>query len=202
MFIYFPEYLYKKIKNYTFNTFNSGVSEKEAKNLIQEKLSDPEYSCLVSSFKKDKISLPIIKLKVCNNLLKNEVEQNLGLISSYNRIENKIEICNDYIESASHFESLIDKELTYAYEFSTRKGKLSLNDLATMSINACRSSLKNDTKNLHNMIQSEIVKRCAYLEYKYKFSREIKNYYEEEYPEMDNIKLNEIVRKIIDINFK
>lgn len=200
MFIYFPEYLYKKIKNYTFNTFNCGVSQVNANDLIQKKFSDQEYSNLISSFNSNKTSLPIIKLKSCNNFLNKEVELNLGVISFYNRIENKIEICNDYIENINHFESIIEKELTYAYEFSIRKGKLTLNDFATMSINACKNSLKNETKNLHTTIKSELVKRCAYLEYKYKFSREIKNYYEEEYPEIDNLKLNEIVRKIIDIN--
>jgi hypothetical protein len=70
-----------------------------------------------------------------------------------------------------------------------------------MSINACKNSLKNKNS-IHKLIQSELIKRCAYIELKYKFTREIKKYYDEEYPEMENIKLNEIVRKIIDLNKK
>ncbi len=200
MFIYFPEYAYKKIKNYYLHTINSGLNNEELKNIFIEKLKDPEYSNMISNFKNKNISLPTIKFKNCNSLFKNEILVNLGIVSNYNRIDNKIEICNDFIINKEHCEYIISKELTYAIEFNNRKGKLGLNDYAEMSISACKNSLNKNS--IHKLIQSELIKRCAYIELKYKFTREIKNYYDEEFPEMENIKLNEIVRKIIDLNKK
>ena len=50
-------------------------------------------------------------------------------------------------------------------------------------------------------IKNELIKRCSYLELKYKFSEEIKSIYEEENRIIEDLKFNEIVKNLIDQNF-
>lgn len=194
MFIYFPEYAYNRIKKYLKFSFNSLIYEEKTKSLLISKLNDINHRETLEEFKIQKINLPKIELNFCKSFLFKEPDVNLGILSSYDRIKNKIKICHNYIESLDQLSSILDKELAYALMINLpiMQRKLSLNDYSKLSIKACRKMLKNTR-------ESEIIKRCAYLDMKYRNYESIKSSYEDEIT--DNLKINEIVRKLIDSNF-
>jgi hypothetical protein len=75
---------------------------------------------------------------------------------------------------------LLLKEISYAFDINIKyksKPSYSLQDLSIMSINACTTMMKNISQ--HRLIKNELIKRCSYLELKYKFREEIKSIYEE-----------------------
>jgi len=126
----------------------------------------------------------------------------LKSVSYYNNIDNRIKLCKNKIESEEDFKMLLRKEISYAYDINIKfksNSSYSLQDLSIMSINACTMTIKN--LNQHRSIKNELIKRCSYLELKYKFSEEIKSFYEEENEIIDDLKFNEIVKNSIDRNF-
>lgn len=205
MFIYFPEFAYQHLKNFTFNTFNDNVDKQKVDEIFKKKLSDMndlEFQTTLKSFEKNKLKLPMIKFNHCNSIFQYDTDINVGLISKYDKIENKIEICKNLVKDVNHFEKLLLKELSYAedYNISYKGKRLGLNDYANMSIKACRIEMSTD-KVLHSIVKKELTKRCAYIDLKYKFGKELKEFYEnEENSEMDNVKLNETVRRLVDQN--
>jgi hypothetical protein len=204
MFIYFPEYIYSKIKNYSYYTFNSKIDY----NSLDEKLkniykTDLNFSTLIDSYKKNKVSFPNINLKHCNKFIGDDTHFNLGFISDYSMIDNKIGICKNMIEDETHLFRLLRKELSYALQLNLHyrnNKKTNLNDYTKFSIEACKSMISSE--NIHKVLKNELVKRCAILEFKFKFQEKLKNHYEEEYPEMDNLKLNELIKQLVDLNNK
>ncbi len=141
MFVYFPEYAYKKIRSFLKYTFNSKVTEESAKKLLTEKLKDESFIQTINQFKLLKINMPLIKFSHCNSFNYKETEVDLGFLSSYDRIENKIEICKNYVDNLDQLSLLMDKEMTYALEINSpsMRRKLGLNDYTKMSIKACKS---------------------------------------------------------------
>ena len=218
MFIYFPELAYKQLTNYFKYTFNNSINENSSKEIISKKLKNENFQNLISQFKENNISLPSIELNHCNSLFKFDMEADLSLVSYYDRIENKIKMCRNLIKNEFEFSRLVDKELTYCLELNKlnkervkagakNKNKLnSLNDLAEVTIKACRNMIRGDYFNFKEdfnlKLENELIRRCSYGELKYKFALDIKSIYEEEFPEMDNLKLNEIVRKLTDQNLR
>ncbi len=207
MFIYFPEFLYKNTLNYIQSTFRNNLdgNNSKAKELIMNEInSNNEIKLIFKEFKDHKIKLPILKLEHCApKLFANQSEYfNVNSISNFNNIENTITICHNKIDSVEDFALLFRKELSYAYDFSIRfknKGSYKLQDYSKMCINACTMMIKNN-KGTHKLLQNELIKRCSYLELKYKFGNEIKNFYDDQNQISEDLKLNEIVKELIDQN--
>jgi hypothetical protein len=195
MFVYFPEYIYNKTKTYLNYTFANKINKDSARDLVKNKLKQENYLQILREYKNQKINFPKLKFRHCNALPINETKVNLGLISSYDKIDNEIVICSNYANSIKDLSSILDKELAYALEINSpqMQKKLTLNDYTSFSIKACKRMLFNNP-------EMELVKRCAYLDLKYRHYNLIKSTYEEEYENMDNLKLNEVVKKLVEIN--
>ena len=98
------------------------------------------------------------------------------------------------------FESLFLKEFSYFYDYNKNYSgkKMNINDKAKITLKACRFEILHKFKNLNNKknFNEEIIKRCAYLDFKFKFSDEV----EYEAGKSDS-NINELVRKYIDGNY-
>jgi hypothetical protein len=195
MFVYFPEYIYNKTKTFFKYTFANNINKDSARDLLKNKLKEENYLEILREYKNQKINFPKLNFRHCNSFPINETKVNLGLISSYDKIENEILICSNYVNSIKDLSSILDKELAYALEINSplMQKKLTLNDYTSFSIKACKRMLSNNS-------EMELVKRCAYLDLKYRHYYLIKSTYEEECENMDNLKLNEVVKKLVEIN--
>jgi len=208
MFIYFPEFLYKNTLNYIQSTFRNNLdgNNPKAKDLILNEInSNNDIKLIFKEFKDHKIKLPTLKLEHCTpKLFANQSEYfNANSISNFNNIENTITICQNKIESVDDFVLLFRKELSYAYDLNMKfknKGSNTLQDYSKMCINACTMMIKNNNKGTNKLLKKELIKRCAYLELKYKYGNEIKNFYDDHNPISEDLKLNEIVKQLIDQN--
>jgi len=241
MFIYFPEFLYRKSKSYIKNIFESKNMtikyEASLENLISQSQSDYEnnndiknnkdfdefrkfplkdFKENLSTILKDDIDLPKVEFIACNKFKDFDILP----ISDYNFSQNKITICFDKLSSLpqgnkkidsekmkiKYFEALFLKEFSYFYEINKNFAlkKISLNDKAKLSINACRSEIMHrypieqmDFRNKsENLFYDELIRRCAYNEFKYKFNDDIEFEASNSY---DNI--NELTRKYINSNY-
>jgi hypothetical protein len=207
MFIYFPEYFYKNTLNYLKSTFRNNLdgNNYKANEIISKEINgNNDLKQIFKDFKDNKIKLPTLQLEHCiPKLFVNQSESlDINSISNYNSIENTIKICKNKIESDDEFVLLFRKELSYAYDMNLKfknKGSYTLQDYSKMSTNACTNMIKN-IKGSHKLIKNELIRRCSYLELKYKFGNEIKLFYEDEYPSMEDLKLNNIVKNLIDKN--
>lgn len=232
MFIYFPEFIYRKSKSYIKNIFESKKNtikyEASLENLISESINSDtnfnfnkfplkDFKENLSKIIKDDIELPKVEFIACNKFKDYDIQP----ISDYNFSRNKIIICFDKLSNFSqenkksdledmkikYFEALFLKEFSYFFEINTNYSmkKLNLNDKAKLSINACKyeirhrypSSGKIDFKNKsENLFYDELIRRCAYNEFKYKFNDEI----EFEASNSDE-NINELIRKYINSNY-
>jgi hypothetical protein len=195
MFVYFPEFIYSKTKKYLKFTFANHINEDSARNLLKTKMKEENFLELLREYRENKIKFPKLKFLHCNSFFIKETPVSLGLISSYDKIDNKIKICSNYIDSLNDLSSILEKELGYAFEINLpeMQKKLSLNDYSRLSIKACK-------RMLYKNPEMELVKRCAYLDLKYRHYNLIKFTYEDEIDDMDNLKLNDIVKKLVEIN--
>lgn len=193
MFIYFPEYFYKQIKEITKSTFRNEINSKNIEDLVKDSLSSDN---LYAEFRQEKIKLPTLNLTHCIHL------DPLKPISNYSIIHNTITICKNLIHDEIHFRETFNKELYYSYILNTnRNDSASINELVKITLKACRHSINSilDLKsNKDEKLNVELIKRCSYNELKFKFPKEIKEFY----TEYDNneIKLNSIIRNLIDQN--
>jgi len=173
-------------------------------------LSDSIYNT-----KKEKVDLPKVELLHCNKFY--DYLSEVNPISSYNFSENTIKICSNKIQNQNEFktyneekdkikfvESLILKELSYFFDYNSlyANKKLNLNDKAKIAIRGCKFEIKHklNENSLNSVLverfEDELVKRCAYLDYKYKFFNDL----EFEASSSDE-NINSIVKKYIDSNF-
>jgi hypothetical protein len=205
MFIYFPEFFYKNTINYIQSTFRDKFDEKKYEEFIVKELSENEnIKNMIKEFNEKKIKFPMISFEHCKpNFFVNQSDSlDLKSLSNYNNIDNRIKLCKNKIDSEEDFKMLLRKEISYAYDINIKyksKPSYSLQDLSIMSINACTTMMKNISQ--HRLIKNELIKRCSYLELKYKFREEIKSIYEEENRMFEDLKLNEIIKNLIDQNF-
>ena len=174
MFIYFPEFLYRKGKEFTKNTFKKNIEKDEEVKRIQIIFNTNEFKIMLNNLKENKIRLPAIDYKHCINF------DSLIPISNYDRIENKITICSNLTENTDEY---IRKEFTYFYETNiTLPGKdINIDNLSKIALKACKNSISEN----NNHIKSELIRRCAYYELKHRFnqsdSETIKKYIEHNY---------------------
>lgn len=194
MFVYFPEYFYKNSKEYFKSTFRNEISDKDKINNIL--FNNDTILEISKNFKNNKLSLPIIEFKHCNKFLVNKNNATKA-ISNYDLVENKISICKNQVSNYENLSNLVTKELTYAQEYNiTYKNKnLSINDLAKITVNACKSCVNENNK----ILKTELIKRCSSMEFKSKYNKKILDAYENEIENSD-LKMNEIVKKIIELN--
>lgn len=264
MFIYFPEFLYRKSKTYIKNISESKkiitTYENSLDLLISESLSinknvnknkknpktfnESSFSFDFNNFPlknfqenlsniiDDKIDLPTLEFQACNKFNDFDTQP----ISDYNFSNNKINICYDKISSnlikaeingskitknslidnkenftrnkIRYFEALFLKEFSYFYEINKNYSmkKITLNDKAKLSINACRYEImhryplakgrKEFSNKAENLFYDELIRRCAYNEFKYKFNDDL----EFEASNSDE-NINELVRKYINANY-
>jgi hypothetical protein len=203
MFIYFPEFIYRHTKQFITNTFRSEINELQIKEVLKNTInSENNY---IADFKNKKISLPTLKFEHCNNIFNSTNKINPKIISYYNLIDNEIIICKNMIEGKEHFSQILSKELSYAYNYNSNNNKsLSLNDYAKMSILACKNYYSQTDVNIYNkLLTNEKIKRCANLELKYKFEKELLKSYYGDNPtnSYEDINLNNFVKKLIDQNY-
>lgn len=173
---------------------------------------------LTENFKiiqKEKIKLPTLELEHCNKFY--DYLSEVNPISNYNFNDNKIKICTNKIQNLNnqkhnhedkdkilYFESLFLKELSYFFDYNSKYANkcLNLNDKAKIAIRGCRFEIKhrlsdrNFSSGASEKFEDELIKRCAYLDYKYKFLNDLEF---EASKTDDNINL--IVKKYIDSNF-
>lgn len=287
MFIYFPEFLYRRTVAYIENTFKSSSRDKEKyeisihkllsyaiennynkndskeKNFKSKKSSDhnifdpkTKFSECFNDALKENISLPKIELIHCNKFY--DYLSDVTPSSEYNFSDNKIKICINKLENClkdkksifkgienpseniiskyllpyskynnsdyndtikvRNFQAIFLKEFSYFYDYNKtyNNKKITLNEKAKMTIQACKYEVlaklklnpnefninqRNNTKNLLMQLQSnlnnELVKRCAYLELKYKFFDDL----EFENSKENESNINELARKYVDSNF-
>ncbi len=234
MFIYFPEFIYKRTKYYLENTFNKPLDKEKIsrslETLFNKVLNDSKQTDKINFNNKEKsskemfrnnidnilnqnITLPKLELNHCNKYY--DYYSEISPISNYDFAENKITICINKIKS--HYlpenkdkenlviESLILKEFSYFCDFNTKYSKKSikLNDKAKLTIQACRFEIKYQIENkqfyydfYEKKIEDEIVKRCSYLDFKYRFFDDLEF---ESSKNDENINL--LVKNYIDTNF-
>jgi hypothetical protein len=162
MFIYFPEYIYKKYKELVKSTFKPKVNENLLSKELSTHLSSEENQKIIKEIKNKGLSLPKLEIKHCFT------KQFLSKTSNYSLVENKIQICynlsDDIIQS-------FNKEFSYYYDMNiTYYGKdMDMNDMAKSSIKACKNSIHFSSNKLLN---DELIRRCAYYELKYNFNKD------------------------------
>lgn len=162
---------------------------------------------------KDNIILPKVELKHCNKLF--DYFSDIRGISNYNFTENKITICFNKIKDNGRnhgkdpksfiIEALFLKEFSYFSDFNLTYAnkKLSLSDKAKITIQACRFEINHILKDkklnsgiFENKLEDEFIKRCSYLDFKYKFFDDL----EFEASKADE-NINQLVKRLIDSNF-
>lgn len=165
---------------------------------------------------KDEFKLPLVSLEHCNKFY--DYLSEINPISNYDFNENKITVCVNKMKNKIDFsrvndlnqdriiifESLLLKELSYFfdYNYNFANKRLNLNDKAKMVIRGClfeqqyQINTKNSQYLSNNKFRDELVKRCAYLDFKYKFFKEL----EYESSKTDE-NINCITKKYIDSNF-
>jgi hypothetical protein len=174
MFIYFPEFLYRKSKEFTKNTFKPQVNIENAREQIKDTLTNPEFQHMIRDLKNNKIRLPTIDYKHCITF------DSLKPTSNYDQIDNKITICSNLVDN---IDEIFRKEFTYFYEANiTLSGKdKNIENISKMAIKACRNSITNINKH----IKTELIRRCAYYELKHRF----------------NIDNPDLIKKYIELNY-
>jgi hypothetical protein len=189
MFIYFPEFCYRKTKEIFKSTFSLGISEQYAKAQIEKLFSEQTFNKQVEEIKKHNILLPRLNLKHCVRLSLNSI---LEPISNYDLITNEINICQNLV-AKEDLGRVFLKEFSYFYSFNLKyAGKeRNLNDLAQITLEACMKSYEHD--NISKSVKNEIIKRCSFNEFKYKFKSEISEKY-------DTIDINNYIKKLIENN--
>lgn len=210
MFVYFPEFIYRFSTNLIKSTFNKNnfISEEQLKDLTLETLNSESNLKIVNAFKSKTTKLPLIEYKHCF--------QFTGQTSNYDYNENKILICKNLLnffngsksENYEDFKPILSKELEYAYQYNinnNNKDNLNnLNVLARFCLNACKSYVENinynsikELKNSkNNLFKSELIKRCAYIDLKQRYGKELEYYF---FDSEDN--LNEKLKGLIEQNF-
>jgi len=162
---------------------------------------------------KENIILPKIEFQHCNMLF--DYFSDIKPISNYNFTDNKITICfnrikDNGINNGKENKSLITealflKEFSYFSDFNLTfaNKKLSLSDKAKITIQACRFEIKHILKDkklnigiAENKLEDELIKRCSYLDFKYRFFDDL----EFEASKVDD-NINQLVKKHIDSNF-
>jgi hypothetical protein len=171
MFIYFPEFLYRKTKEFTKNTFKPKIDKNEISVQIQNTLNTGDFQKMLKVIKDNKIRLPTIDYKHCIKF------DSLKPTSNYDQIDNKITMCSNLIDNT---DEIFRKEFTYFYETNiTLAGKEKNTDnLSKMAISVCKNSILESNQH----IKSELIRRCAYYELKHRFLQEDpKKYIEHNY---------------------
>lgn len=195
MFVYFPELIYKFSKNFVKTTFSNEFDKNNSETIVTDIMSSDKVANMVSQFKKHRVKLPILQLNHCIQT------DFIKPISNYDRLENTIEICKNLVPDTDKFVQTFIKELAYAFEFNINfSGKnLALSDYANICARACRISISNIENVEVQSIKSELVKRCAYNEFKYKFQKEIFDYSSDLIGE--DLKINDLVKQLVDRNY-
>jgi hypothetical protein len=210
MFIYFPEYLVKHFNFYIKSNFNLKIQKENCIDMVKAKLDSPQseyFQNYIKEFREKRINLPIVEFKHCLSFFTNNLSKDPSRISKYDHIENKIIICKNLIFDYDELSMILDKELSYAKDFNFLiKVPLSLEDYSKFAINACKAMLTNTKSSANNTLKNEQIRRCSYLEFKYKFNKEIRQSYIDNSHldlelDLNELKFNEIVKKIIDQNF-
>ena len=136
MFIYFPEFLFKTFKLHINNSFPK-VSSKHTEQVITTELNSAKFANLISDFKINKIKLPVVKLEHCSSI---SISNFLNFKSSYNNLDNTIKICTNQLEHVNEIQSVINKELIYAYDnnIKFKNQDMTLNNQACTTIRSCR----------------------------------------------------------------
>ncbi len=198
MFLYFPEYLAKNTLNYIKLTFNdNNISQK-----LKEEIGRDEDICsIIDQFKFNKIKLPKIEMKHCNKFFSSSAE-NLRIQSSYDKNDNQITLCNNIYDNNDDILIDFKKELSISHSLNIKhksRSNLTIQERTQIIIDSCIFGL--NSKKVNKLIKNELIRRCAYIELKYKFGVAVKEFYGEDYCDMEDLKLNEIVRKLVDQNF-
>jgi len=170
----------------------------------------------INIIRKEKIKLPKLELEHCNKFY--DYLSEVNPISNYNFNENKIKICTNKIQYLDnnkgnidndrdrilYFESLLLKELSYFFDYNSNYGnkRLNLNDKAKMAIKGCKFEINHRLREINSgnyiseKFEDELVKRCSYLDYKYKFLNDL-----EFEASKTNENINLLVKRYIDSNF-
>jgi hypothetical protein len=186
MFIYFPEFIYRKTKEIVKNTFTNEITEKYAKKEITELFTSQEWNNKLNKIKKEKIALPILNLEHC---FKPNLKSELEPFSNYDLINNQINICSNMCQN--NFLQILKKEFSYFYLLNTEyAGKdLTINNLANLALVSCYESY--NSEKISKNIKIELAKRCASIELKYKFKNELNSKTDD---------LNNLIQKLIEQN--
>jgi hypothetical protein len=186
MFIYFPEFVYRKTKELTRNSFTNKFNEKSGRDEITKILLAGDIRVRIAELDKLKISLPKIQFEHCVKL---GINSYLEPISSYNIVTNKIHICGNLVEN--NLDEVVRKEFSYFYHLNTTyAGKtLGSNDLAKIALQSCDFSIRRAVKS--PLIRQELVRRCGYSELKYKYINEVNRHDGE-------IDINILTKRLID----
>jgi hypothetical protein len=211
----------------SFNTFPLKDFKENLSNIIKDNIDLPKLQFIACNRFKDYDILPISdynfsrnRITICFDKLSSLTTSSSQGIKIINQNRSEDKNINLYISTNTdnldeikirYFEALFLKEFSYFYEINKNFNlkKISLNDKAKLSINACRYEIlhrypmnKNDKIDLNFsnkteiLFYDELIRRCAYNEFKYKFNNDI----EFEASKSDE-NINELTRKYINANY-
>jgi hypothetical protein len=188
MFIYFPEFIYRKSKEFVKFTFAPSLSDRYTKAEIAKLLSSDEFSSHMSEIRKNNILLPRVNLKHC---VRFSINSSLIPISEYDIVTNQINICANML--GEKFKQTIRKEFSYFYDLNLKyAGKdLNLNEYTLIALRACFKSFGDS--HLSRNMKIELAKRCSFVEMKYKYGHEIIKKCEQE-------TVNALIKRLIEQN--